>query len=99
MPTFKARVVPKPKEGQEETERVVIFHSFTGPVIRGGAGAGGDTYVCGECDATLVESIQRGSVRGILVIPCNNCGRFNEIVFSPDPTHTGQVLMFGPSGL
>lgn len=71
MPTLKTRVIPEPTE----RTRTVLKSKVT-PVIRG---EGGDvTYLCGACNAVLVESITPGQVTNI-VFQCPICNAFSEI--------------------
>jgi DNA-directed RNA polymerase subunit RPC12/RpoP len=70
MTEVRLKVIPPPEEG---TRAVLQGKSL--PIIKG---PGQYTYLCGNCGAVLIEGVDEGQVRDI-VIPCPRCGRYNEI--------------------
>ena len=52
-----------------------------GPVIKGD---GNMTYLCGDCETTLLETVEYKLVRD-LVVKCKKCGCTNDI----PPSHHG----------
>ena len=52
-----------------------------GPVIKGD---GNMTYLCGDCETTLLETVEYKQVRD-LVVKCKKCGCTNDI----PPSHHG----------
>ena len=70
----KLRVIPEPKKG---TRAVLEKDSQTEPVIF--KGSGGLDLQCGSCEAILAKGVAEGQLRN-LVLHCNQCGSYNEIV-------------------
>lgn len=68
----KLEVIPKPKSG---TRTVLEPKSNVVPVIKG---VGNLDLLCGSCGETLVDGIDEGQIRNI-VIRCPKCGAYNEI--------------------
>jgi hypothetical protein len=52
-----------------------------GPVIKGN---GNMTYLCGECETSVLETVEYKQVRD-LVVKCNKCGCYNDIPPSHHP--------------
>ena len=72
------RVISKPPEQISQALRNV------GPVIKGD---GNMTYLCGDCEANLLETVEYKLVRD-LVVKCKKCGCTNEIPLS----HHGPII-------
>lgn len=71
---IKLKIIPKPKEGTRTV--LVPARGRVLPVIKG---AGKTDYVCGNCDAVLMEGMSERQVRDI-VICCSICGLYNDII-------------------
>lgn len=71
--TVKLRTIPKP-----DPKRAAVFQGDKIPYIRGEEkGRGEYSYVCGKCDAVLVDHVQSDkTVRGIVFF-CPNCLTYN----------------------
>jgi len=66
------RVISKPPS---QTRQVA---PRVGPVIKGD---GNMTYLCGDCETTLLETVEYKLVRE-LVVKCKQCGCTNDIPLS-----------------
>lgn len=69
------RVISKPPDQIRQAARNV------GPVIKGN---GNMTYLCGECETSVLETVEYKQVRD-LVVKCNKCGCYNDIPPSHHP--------------
>ena len=72
------RVISKPPDQISQAFRNV------GPVIKGD---GNMTYLCGDCETSLLETVEYKLVRH-LVVKCKKCGCTNDIPLS----HHGPVI-------
>ena len=71
MPEMKLPTIPQPDEGTR-----AVLQSNKAPMIKGG---GEYSYQCGNCGAFLIEGIEKGQIRNIVIL-CPRCGRYNELV-------------------
>ena len=69
------RVISKPPDQIRQTARNV------GPVIKGN---GNMTYLCGEFETSVLETVEYKQVRD-LVVKCKKCGCYNDIPPSHHP--------------
>ena len=69
------RVISKPPDQIRQAGRDV------GPVIKGN---GNMTYLCGECETSVLETVEYKQVRD-LVVKCKKCGCSNDIPPSEHP--------------
>ena len=69
------RVISKPPDQIRQAARNV------GPVIKGN---GNMTYLCGECETSVLETVEYKQVRD-LVVKCKKCGCHNDIPPSHHP--------------
>jgi hypothetical protein len=69
------RVISKPPDQIRQIARNV------GPVIKGN---GNMTYLCGECETSVLETVEYKQVRD-LVVKCKKCGCYNDIPPSHHP--------------
>ena len=68
------RVISKPPDQIQAARNV-------GPVIKGN---GNMTYLCGECETSVLETVEYKQVRD-LVVKCKKCGCYNHIPSSHHP--------------
>lgn len=69
----KLKVIPKP-----EPNTRTVFEPKVGKVLPVIKGVGNLNLLCGNCDAVLIEGINEGQIRNI-VIHCPICRYYNEI--------------------
>ena len=69
------RVISKPPDQIRQAARNV------GPVIKGN---GNMTYLFGECETSVLETVEYKQVRD-LVVKCKKCGCYNDIPPSEHP--------------
>jgi uncharacterized Zn finger protein (UPF0148 family) len=62
------KVIPEPEPGT-----ATVFKGATNPL---GTGNGDLTMICGKCKMPLMENMNDGQVRGV-VLYCANCGSYN----------------------
>ena len=67
----KLKVVPEPKKGTQ-----TVYASKTLPVIK--SKSGNTTYLCGNCEAKLGDTIVEGKFKNV-VLKCPNCNLYNEV--------------------
>ena len=70
---IKLKVIPKPKPYTR-----VVLEPKLGEVLPVITGNGDLNLLCGNCSAVLVEGINNGQIRDI-IIHCPICRHFNEI--------------------
>jgi DNA-directed RNA polymerase subunit RPC12/RpoP len=86
------RVISKPPDQTRQAARDV------GPVIKGD---GNTTYLCGDCETTVLETVEYKLVRD-LVVKCKRCGCTNDIPPLPSRASTlfhVQLRHLRPSGV
>jgi DNA-directed RNA polymerase subunit RPC12/RpoP len=66
------RVISKPSD---RTRPILAPTPNVGPVIKGN---GNMTYLCGECETSVLETVEYKQVRD-LVIKCKKCGSYLDI--------------------
>jgi hypothetical protein len=73
MPTIPARKIPEPSPN----ERTILV-PWSPQVLPVARGSGKTNYSCETCHTLLVENIDHGQFRNI-VIKCPKCASYNEI--------------------
>jgi DNA-directed RNA polymerase subunit RPC12/RpoP len=66
------RVISKPSD---RTRPVLAPSPNVGPVIKG---TGDMTYLCGECETSVLETVEYKQVRH-LVVKCKKCGSYCDV--------------------
>ena len=79
------RVISKPPNQTRQATRNI------GPVIKGD---GDMTYLCGDCETNLLETVEYNLVRD-LVVKCKVCGCSNDI----EPPTSGIMKLYSRSEL
>jgi hypothetical protein len=79
------RVISKPPNQTRQATRNI------GPVIKGD---GDMTYLCGDCETNLLETVEYNLVRD-LVVKCKVCGCSNDI----EPRTSGIMKLYSRPGL
>lgn len=72
MKTYQMEVIPEPKPGTA----AVFVTDKTGEFVFM-RGTGSAKFVCGACQSTVIEGMERGQIVN-LVFKCANCGSFNR---------------------
>lgn len=70
MATLKTKIIPEP-----DPKTKTILAPLKSPIMRGN---GDYTYLCGSCDTVLLDHINEGQVKGI-ILKCPKCSKFSEI--------------------
>ncbi len=74
MAKIRLRVIPEPEEG---TRAVLAKNEGDDETVFFSGEHTGRIYVCGACNAPLMEGVSREQV-GNVVLTCPACGAFNE---------------------
>ncbi len=71
MPNITLPIIQKPTEGTRS-----VLQRKAKPFIKG---KGQINYLCGGCGETLLENVEAGQIKNI-VIRCPTCGNYNDLV-------------------